>query len=157
MALKGASGFESLKCVIENGFKLPFKFNFIWPLLHFGAASLGKRDTFTTPNMYHDPSVGDNVWDYFFEQPVNSDVNDVNNVDDVNNVKNVDNDATSCPDPATAPAVQLDNDSLLMLHEEERGSVFAYPHGWFCLRIIHSFIRYSFVIHSLFIRFTGTV
>ena len=117
--------------------------------LLFGATSLGKRDTFTTPNMYYDPSVGDNVWDYFFEQPVSGDVDDAKNVR-----KNVDNDATSCPDPATASAVQLDNDSLLMLHEEERGSVFAYPHG-LALPTHHAFIPRSFLVRSSFVRSTG--
>jgi hypothetical protein len=76
---------------------------------HFGAKSLSKRDAFTTPNMYHDPSVGGNVWDYFFEPVSSVDIDDATG----GGVGS----SSRCPDPATAPAVQLDNDSLLMLHE----------------------------------------
>ena len=77
--------------------------------VHFGPKALGKRDAPVVPNMYHDPAVGDNVWDYFFEPLVHP--------------------SRDCPDPAVAPAVALDNDSLLMLHEDVPESVFAYPHG----------------------------
>ena len=71
--------------------------------VYFGATSLSRRNTFTTRNLYHDPIAGDNVWEYFFER-----------------LGGKAKAGARCPDPATAPAVQLDNDSLSMLHEVGR-------------------------------------
>ena len=78
------------------------------------------EDSLDGPNAFYDPSVGENVWDYYFEPVAGYTYADI--------VKKLNDPG----DPLSADQVaQLSSDELWHIHEKDPDSIFNYPYGCF--------------------------
>ncbi len=84
------------------------------PVVYFGPWSVDG------PNAYHDPSVGDNMWDYYFEPVAGYNYSDIQAL-----IANPDHPITE------ENLIYLEDDVMSYLHDGNPDSIYNYPYGYY--------------------------